>query len=176
MSQVTFHARPHAGVWHVHCFFLRDFVMNAERTNRGFSLVEMLVTVLVLGMVIAFSVPAFQSFGNTHRLHGATLNMSENLRVLREKAMATGQSQTMHFGTTPYPPGKTWLYHVHNGISVPAGWDLPRGITFQTIGINPTFDKTGRTTGGATGMIVLRNRRGERDTVNILASGMILVQ
>jgi prepilin-type N-terminal cleavage/methylation domain-containing protein len=157
--------------------------MNAERTNRGFSLVEMLVTVLVLGMVIAFSVPAFQSFGNTNRLHGATENLAANMRVLREKAMATGQKQTLHFQLN-YPPGRTWDYHIHNNIALlpSVGWDLPRGVTVATT-INPVFHRDGRphvsdVDGSAitSGIVVMLNSRGERDTVSVLSSGMILVQ
>ena len=156
--------------------------MNAHRSTRGFSLVEMLITVLVLGMVIAFSVPAFQSFGNTNRLHGATENLAANLRVVREKAMATGQTQTFHF-QADYPPGKTWDYHLHNGVVVSPGWDLPRGVTTTTV-LNPIiFHKDGRPRAdlnGASapiaGVCVLRNSRGERDTVNVLSSGMIITQ
>jgi prepilin-type N-terminal cleavage/methylation domain-containing protein len=156
--------------------------MNAHRSTRGFSLVEMLVTVLVLGMVIAFSVPAFQSFGNTNRLHGATENLAANMRVLREKAMATGQTQTLHF-TLNFPPAQGWDYHVHNGASTSPGWALPNGITYWSIGINPVFHKDGRpradinaASNPISGNVVLRNPRGERDTVTVLSSGMILVQ
>lgn len=155
--------------------------MNAHRSTRGFSLVEMLVTVLVLGMVIAFSVPAFQSFGNTNRLHGATENLAANMRVLREKAMATGQTQTLHFQAN-FPPGKTWDYHVHNGVVISPGWDLPNGVTPVAV-INPVFHRDGRpraTTAAnsalLSGSIILRNARGERDTVTVLSSGMIIVQ
>ena len=155
--------------------------MNADRSTRGFSLVEMLITVLVLGMVIAFSVPAFQSFGNTNRLHGATENLAANMRVLREKAMATGQTQTLHF-TMNFPPATTWDYHVHNGAVTSPGWALPNGVTF-TAGINPVFHRDGRpradTNPASTpisGSVVLRNARGERDTVTVLSSGMIIVQ
>jgi len=156
--------------------------MNAHRSTRGFSLVEMLITVLVLGMVIAFSVPAFQSFGNTNRLHGATENVAANMRVLREKAMATGQTQTLHF-QVDFPPGKTWDYHLHNGVAMPSvGWDLPRGVTAIGV-VNPVFHRDGRPRASElassaiiSGNVVLRNARGERDTVTVLSSGMILVQ
>jgi prepilin-type N-terminal cleavage/methylation domain-containing protein len=157
--------------------------MNAHRSTRGFSLVEMLITVLVLGMVIAFSVPAFQSFGNTNRLHGASENVAANMRVLREKAMATGQMQTLHF-QVDYPPGKTWDYHLHNNTAVlpSVGWDLPRGVTAIGV-VHPIFHKDGRprvdtnpASNPISGNIVLRNGRGERDTVTVLSSGMILVQ
>jgi prepilin-type N-terminal cleavage/methylation domain-containing protein len=143
---------------------------------RGFSLVEMAVALLILGMLLAFSVPAFQTINKTNQLHGATENMAANIRVLREKAIGTGQSQTLHF-TIDYPPGTKFDYHVHNGLVTSPAWELPNDVTYWSIGINPTFDKTGRTTpSGTSGMVILRNGRGERDTVNILASGMVIVQ
>jgi prepilin-type N-terminal cleavage/methylation domain-containing protein len=155
--------------------------MNAIRSTRGFSLVEMLIAVLVLGMVIAFSVPAFQSFNNTNRLHGATENLAANMRVLREKAMATGQCQTLHF-TMNFPGSTGWDYHVHNGGVTSPGWALPNGITYWSVGIHPVFRKDGRVftdcngTTAMSGSVVLRNGRGERDTVAVLSSGMIVVQ
>jgi len=107
--------------------------------------------------------------------------MAANMRVLREKAMATGTCQTLHF-TMNFPPAQGWDYHVHNGVVTSPGWALPNGITYWSIGINPVFKKDGRVYSdcGATtpisGLVVLRNPRGERDTVNVLSSGMILVQ
>ena len=150
--------------------------MKPTRSDRGFTLVEMAVTLLILGMLMAFSVPAFQSLNKSNQLHGATENLAANMRVLREKAIATGQSQTVHF-TIDYPPGTKYDYHVHNGIVTMPAWELPNGITYNGIYINPTFDKTGRTSpAGTSGAIILRNERGECDTVAVLASGQILVQ
>jgi prepilin-type N-terminal cleavage/methylation domain-containing protein len=155
--------------------------MNATGT-RGFSLVEMAVALLILGMLVAFSVPAFQSVNQTNRLHGATENLAGNMRVLREKAIATGQTQTLHF-TANYPPGTTWDYHVHNGATTSPGWDFPNGVNAWSIGLNPVFHKDGRpradtnpNSSPISGNIILRNDRGERDTVSVLSSGQILVR
>jgi hypothetical protein len=52
-------------------------------------LVEMAVALLILGMLFAFSVPAFQTINKTNQLHGATENMAANIRVLREKPVFT---------------------------------------------------------------------------------------
>lgn len=152
--------------------------MSAPYESHGFSLVELAVTILVLGLVMAFSVPAFQSLNQTNRLHGASENLAGNLRLVREKAIATGQSQVIHF-TMNFPSGSNWDYHVHNG-PVGQGWELPLGITYNSVTINPKFQRTGLVTDAAdnpvSGIVVLRNARGERDTVTIAVSGLVLTQ
>jgi prepilin-type N-terminal cleavage/methylation domain-containing protein len=156
--------------------------MNATRSAHGFTLVEMAVALLILGMLMAFSVPAFQSLNKTNQLHGATENLAANMRVLREKAIATGQTQTLHF-TMNFPAGTDWDYHVHNGATTSPGWALPNNINYVTIGINPVFHKDGRPRADTnpasvpiSGNLIFRNDRGERDTVSVLASGQIMVR
>lgn len=170
-----------AQTWHVRCFSVGDFVMNRTRSERGFTLVEMAVALLILGMLMAFSVPAFQSLNKTNQLHGATENIAANMKMMREKAIATGRPQPVHM-TENFPAGKTWDYHVHNVEPPVVGWDLPRGVTYASAGPSPTFKKDGRayvdsnSTALTSGLIILRNERGERDTVALLSSGQILVR
>ena len=143
----------------------------SRSSMRGFSLVEMAITILILGMLFAFSIPAYQSISSSYKLKGATENLAAQLRVSREKAIATGMEQPMHF--TP-----NWLnsdYHIHypSGF-VPAKWKLPRGITFYTWTWNPIMYKDGRLSGS--GIVVLQDTRGLKDTVSFQTSGLILTK
>lgn len=140
---------------------------------RGFSLVELAVVILVLGMVMAFSVPAFQSISQSQRLKGAAENIAAQLRLAREKAIATGKSQEMHF-TLNYPSGTPFDYHIHNAGVIGAAWELPRGITYYMVGVNPRMLTDGRAS--ASGRIVLRDSRGNRDTVTVQLSGLVLTR
>ncbi len=143
-----------------------------SRSNmRGFTLVEMAVAILVLGLLFAFSIPAFQNVSSSYQLKGATENLAAQLRLAREKAIATGMDQPMHF--TP-----NWMdsdYHIHYASGfVPAKWKLPLGITYYSIGVNPTMFRDGRASGS--GIIILRDRRGFRDTVSVQMSGLVLTK
>src|SRR5258706_2071467 len=102
--------------------------MNPTNEMRGFSLVELAVTLVIFGTLLAFCVPALQTFSQGSQLKGATEDVAAQLRLAREKAIATGQSQTMHF-TPNFPVGSGWDYHIHNGAVVGPGWGLPKGGT-----------------------------------------------
>jgi prepilin-type N-terminal cleavage/methylation domain-containing protein len=141
--------------------------------SRGFTLVEMAVAVLVLGMVMAFSIPAFQSMSRTYRLKGATENIAVQLRLAREKAIATGVSQEMHFAEN-YPSGTPFDYHIHNSGVVGAMWELPRGVTYQSVTVVPRMLPDGRC--NTSGMIILQDPTGARDTVSVQLSGLVLTK
>ncbi|MEK7329511.1 MAG: prepilin-type N-terminal cleavage/methylation domain-containing protein [Candidatus Eisenbacteria bacterium] len=144
--------------------------MNRPST-RGFTLVEMAVTILVLGLLFAFSIPAYQNVSASYQLKGATENVAAQLRLAREKAIATGMDQPMHF-TYNYLDSD---YHIHYASGfVPAKWKLPQGITYYSVTVNPTMLRDGRTS--ASGNIILRDTRGNRDTVSVQMSGLILTK
>jgi prepilin-type N-terminal cleavage/methylation domain-containing protein len=143
----------------------------------GFTLVEMAVTILVLGLLFAFSIPAYQNVSASYQLRGATENIAAQLRMAREKAIATGMDQPMHFtyGWTDPLDGVISDYHLHypSGF-VPAKWRLPKGITYFSVTVNPTMQRDGRI--NASGNVILRDTRGNRDTVSVQMSGLILTK
>ncbi len=141
--------------------------------HRGFTLVEMAVVLTLLGLLLAFSVPAFHSASQGYQLKGATQNIAGQLRLAREKAIATGTDQVMHF-TLNFPAGSTWDYHIHNGGFVGPGWSLPNGIDYANVTISPTMLRDGRMSGS--GIVVLRDRKGNLDTVSVLTSGLVLTK
>lgn len=143
----------------------------------GFTLVEMAVTILVLGMLFAFSIPAFQRINASYQLKGATENIAAQLRLAREKAIAQQMGQPMHF--TPNYLNSDYHIHYASGF-IPAKWKLPLGVTFYSVGLSPVMQLDGRVTdplgNPASGIIVLQDRRGNRDTVSVLASGLVLTK
>ena len=148
--------------------------MSQTRTS-GFTLVEMAVTILVLGLIFAFSVPAFQIIGDTYKLHGATENLAAQLRIAREKAMSVQADQPMHIA--PNSLGADYHIHYLPGGFCPttARWKFPRGVTlFSATSSVPIMMADGRINGSGT--IILRDRRGNQDTVSYLSSGLVLVK
>jgi prepilin-type N-terminal cleavage/methylation domain-containing protein len=142
-----------------------------DRSMRGFSLVELAVAILLLGMLFAFSIPAFRSLSASYQLRGATENVAAQLRLAREKAIATGVQTPIHVVSTT-------VYHVHYYPSGPVttAWTLPRGITFTStsVGVWPKFRSDGRC--DAPAMVVLQNTRGDKDTVTVQLSGLVMTR
>lgn len=107
--------------------------MNASYT-RGFTQVELAVTILMLGPVFAFSIPAFQSVSSSYQLKGATGNITAQRRLAREKAIATGMDQptrftynhmssdySIHDGVKPALPSPPYLMDLAAGVKIGAG-------------------------------------------------------
>ena len=143
-------------------------------STRGFSLVELAVVLVIFGLVLAFSVPAYQHMTTMQNLTGAASNIAAQVRLMRELAINTGSSQTMHFFYATPGAGD---YHIHNGATMAPFWSLPRNITYFWGGGTSsvmTATNDGRINGS--GMIILQDPTLTRDTVSVLASGMVLAQ
>ena len=139
----------------------------------GFSLVELAIVILIFGATLAFSVPAINGFSKRHQLRGAIENISGQLRLARESAIATGNTQNMHF-TADYSGCD---YHIHNNGVVDPKWSLPKGVSYYWgTGTQNQYRLTKDGRSLDTGMIILQDTRGYRDTVSVLASGLVLIK
>jgi prepilin-type N-terminal cleavage/methylation domain-containing protein len=147
-----------------------------DDASQGFTMVEIAVTILIVGMLFALSVPTIQTVSGSYTLKSNTEAIAAQLRLAREKAIATGMDQPMHF-TLDYPSAP-YDYHIHYaGGHIPAKWALSNGITYLwTAGTisSVTMTRDGRAT--ASGMIILQDTRNRRDTVSVQLSGLVLTK
>jgi len=146
------------------------------RDARGFTLMEMSVVILILGIIATFSVPAFVKLNQSLQLKGAVQNLAGQLQLARSKAMATGTPQIMHLflGTFGY------AYHMHNTLpDHEPGWNFPKNVTYlwsagTLSGQMVTMNPDGRA--DRSGMVILQTLGGLRDTINVQLSGLVLLQ
>ena len=146
------------------------------RHSRGFTLIEIAVVILVLGIVAAFSVPALLNLNRSLQLKGATQNLAGQLQLARQKAMAIGVPQIMHLFQGTYGVD----YHIHNTGEGPTGmWKFPSNVNYvwsagtlpaQMVIMNPD----GRA--DRSGMVILQTLGGLQDTINVQLSGLVLLQ
>jgi prepilin-type N-terminal cleavage/methylation domain-containing protein len=139
-------------------------------SSRGFSLVEMAIVVLVMGMLLTFAVPSIRSLSDSYQLRGAAENIAGQFRLAREKAIGTGTDQLIQFRSP-----KT--YKTLQGASTVATWSLPNHISYvwaTGTDSNYTVAKDGRMDKSA--KVILTDRRGYRDTISVQLSGLVLYQ
>jgi len=146
-----------------------------NRSMRGYTLVELAVVLILLGLVFGFAVPALRNLGGSQSVKGARDNIISQLQMARAKAIATGVDQPMHF----FPGTFGFDYHLHPiGVGTATlGWNFPNGVSYgwatgTTFAVTMLKDGTANTSG----VIPLVNTKGVRDTVAVLTSGLVLAQ
>ena len=144
------------------------------RSNRGFTLAEMMIVILLMGLMLAFAIPAFRRLGNSQGLKGAKENIVSQLQLARAKAISTGvDSPPIHFNTS-YGSG----FHLHPaGVGVPnVNWLFSNGVTYGTPGYSASVIMYKNGTASTSLIIPLMNAQGVRDTVAVLQSGLVVAQ
>lgn len=144
------------------------------RSNRGFTLVEMMIVVLLMGLMLAFAVPALRRLGNSQGLKGAKENIISQVQMARARAISTGVDQPIHF----YPGTFGYAYHIHpvGAATASVGFQFPNGVNYGSSSFSAavTMQKDGKASNSL--VIPLVNAQGVRDTIAILTSGMVLSQ
>src|SRR5690348_12406142 len=99
-------SRPPRDAWHSHCLFVGDPMRSGPChkrsplvTSSGFTLVEIAVTILILGLLFAIAAPSVQQLSGSYHLKAVGENLAGQLRLARERAIATGKNQHFHFSS-----------------------------------------------------------------------------
>ena len=148
-----------------------------DPAERGFSLVELAIVLVVMGLLFGASIPSFNRISSSYQLRGAAESVAGQLRLAREKAIATGVEQPIHI------PNST-AYHLHYPSGISTTWTLPNGVTFTnaTVGdwyymaSDGRFYQNSSHTVTGSNVIVVGNTRGALDTVSVQLSGLILIR
>ncbi len=63
----------------------------------GYTLIELLAIVAIVGILLATSIPAFKSFSQSSGLKSSALRLATDLWLARQKAIATSQAHSIIF-------------------------------------------------------------------------------
>lgn len=133
--------------------------------QRGFTLIEMVITIVIMGIIAAFAFPSFKAWSDNQKIRSAAEGVLNGLQLARLEALKRNQS--VDFLLTSDPPtsgtvtattsGKNWVVRYLNATTASnvlvQGWSATdsSGSTSSAISYNPsnstiTFNSLGRTT------------------------------
>jgi prepilin-type N-terminal cleavage/methylation domain-containing protein len=76
----------------------------SRHSNRGFSLLEMLTVVVIIGVLFAIAAPGWAAFANHQRANNARDQILQTLRMAQFDASRSHQGQSLFINTTADPP------------------------------------------------------------------------
>ena len=141
---------------------------------RGFTLVELAITIIILGMLFAMGIPAFRSLSQSQQLVSNTENVAAMFRMARQRALSQGTGQVIHF--SPGLLGSDYHLHQPTGYVYPLGKFSPGITTYAGTGTSATFTMMPDGTCDRSAMVILQNTQGTLDTVSVQMSGLVLTK
>ncbi len=138
-------------------------IMNKIRRNiRGFTLVELMITIAILGLIAVLAVPNYQRFMMGWRLNGETQQFATALRTARSSAVMKNIDVVFTFD--PDTDTYSWFEdadqdgNLDNGEYQSASYELPETVDIAAHTLSSTtltFGSRGNTR--ESGSITLRN-------------------
>ncbi len=108
----------------------------ARRAARGFTLIELMVTVTIVAIVMAIAVPSLRSFIADQRVRVATSDLTSEISYTRSSAVATGRRTIIE----PTTAGNWMLgWHIYTDIN---------GDSVYTAGTDQEIKRTGAPASG----------------------------
>jgi prepilin-type N-terminal cleavage/methylation domain-containing protein len=147
----------------------------------GFSVIELLITIVLLGVVLAMATPGVRGYIDNSNLKAAARTISGDIAFLRESAMTeynNGTKYCLKFDTT-----NQTISLMHDDMSPLTNYPAQRNMSDFGSGIQITNTPSGtnpikvyqRGFIGTPGNIEITNNRGSRATITMLATGRVYV-
>lgn len=140
----------------------------AGTDNRGFTLIEMMITIAIIAILSAVSIPSYLTWRNNAALSGAARIVKSDCEVAKARAIRENTSVTVTFNTA----ANSYTAITLGGANV-KNRELQGANLTSTTAASITFDSRGRSDQAGNFVIDLDDFNGTRSvavTVNILGN------
>jgi|WetSurMetagenome_2_1015567.scaffolds.fasta_scaffold439744_2 prepilin-type N-terminal cleavage/methylation domain-containing protein len=154
--------------------------------TRGFSLIELMIVMTVIGIVLAMATPGFLRFGDTLASRHSRVQLLEDLRLARQLAITRHSAVVVAFGDGVHTTNVTTYSMLvdanQDGVAQSTerrfGRAMPFGSRIASVTLDRAdsllFDPSGVLLPGTTGgRLVLTTTRGRLDTLLVSAAGVV---
>jgi prepilin-type N-terminal cleavage/methylation domain-containing protein len=147
------------------------------RPDGGFTMVELLITLVLLGIVLSMAVPAISGYLDNVNLKSAARTLSGDVAFLRESAQSSGRTHTIAYSTGANQCTMKWdsdgvgtYLNVTNYPAVRNLTDYGSSVRITSVSQTPIkIISSGAINPFAT--VVLTNNRGSTATITTLITG-----